>query len=258
MSQSAKQKYQPPPPSGASGGSAPGQKFCGAAVPQQAAPQAAVAPAPASAAGTATAVPGTDSDEDATPAFSIPNKDAIRSAAPTTNAQVCYGVRQKGRPIVSMGPRAPHICMHRHKGCYVNVGGPCCRRAKEKRERLRSAHLAPDYIPLGGAAALTSNQAAADKLRRDTTGAAAADGGAARASDSGGGSDSDEEEGEPGQDLRMQFGGGAAPQRQSGRRSKGSGSSDRAGGSGAVFASALHEVGPAQDGFSLRHTKHTQ
>lgn len=35
------------------------------------------------------------------------------------------------------------------------------RRAKEKRERLRSAHLAPDYIPLGGAAALTSNQDAA-------------------------------------------------------------------------------------------------
>lgn len=25
-----------------------------------------------------------------------------------------------------------------------------CRRAKEKRERLRGSHLAPDYIPLGG------------------------------------------------------------------------------------------------------------
>jgi len=37
------------------------------------------------------------------------------------------------------------------------------RRAKEKRERLRSAHLAPDYIPLGGAAALTSNQDAATR-----------------------------------------------------------------------------------------------
>ncbi|CAL8463414.1 g2948 [Coccomyxa elongata] len=30
------------------------------------------------------------------------------------------------------------------------------RRAKEKRERLRSAHLAPDYLPLGGASALMS------------------------------------------------------------------------------------------------------
>lgn len=33
-----------------------------------------------------------------------------------------------------------------------------CRRAREKREVLRSAHLAPDYIPLGGAAALTRGQ----------------------------------------------------------------------------------------------------
>jgi hypothetical protein len=35
---------------------------------------------------------------------------------------------------------------------------PSCppRLAKAKRERLRQAHLAPDYIPLGGAAALAS------------------------------------------------------------------------------------------------------
>lgn len=33
------------------------------------------------------------------------------------------------------------------------------RRAKEKRERLRSAHLAPDYLPLGGAERLTSQRA---------------------------------------------------------------------------------------------------
>lgn len=45
---------------------------------------------------------------------------------------------------------------------WLKSCAPClaisCRRAREKRELLRSAHLAPDYIPLGGAAALTSRQ----------------------------------------------------------------------------------------------------
>ena len=36
------------------------------------------------------------------------------------------------------------------------AGFTTCRLAKEKRERLRSAHLAPDYIPLGGAAGLAN------------------------------------------------------------------------------------------------------
>ena len=54
-----------------------------------------------------------------------------------------------------MHPRIPHNAPRR--------------RAKEKRERLRSAHLAPDYVPLGGAAGLTatSNQQAAARLRRE-------------------------------------------------------------------------------------------
>ena len=33
------------------------------------------------------------------------------------------------------------------------------RLAKQKRERLRSAHLAPDYVPLGGAAGLANLEA---------------------------------------------------------------------------------------------------
>ncbi|KAK9825809.1 hypothetical protein WJX74_009574 [Apatococcus lobatus] len=42
-----------------------------------------------------------------------------------------------------------------------NLGIPnaeIIRQAKEKRERLRSAHLAPDYLPLGGAERLTSQR----------------------------------------------------------------------------------------------------
>lgn len=136
-----------------------------------------------------------------------------------------------------------------HAG-HAQGGGTKRRRAKEKRERLRSAHLAPDYIPLGGAAALTGNQAAADKLRDGSAlgGGAAGDGRAGRASDSGGsGSGSDSEgEGEAGQDLRMQFGPGAAPaprrkeQKQRASAKRGSGRSG--GGAGGQFASALHEV----------------
>ena len=72
-----------------------------------------------------------------------------------------------------------------------------CRRAKEKRERLRSAHLAPDYVPLGGAAGLTasSNQQAAARLRgqADEEGANSEE-------------DPDEEDG-----IRMQFVGGTRP-----------------------------------------------
>lgn len=87
------------------------------------------------------------------------------------------------------------------------VVGPCtlCRRAKEKRERLRSAHLAPDYIPLGGAAGLTatSNQDAAARLRvqqRDAEGSGS------------------EEEPDAEDAVRMQFVGGS---RKGGRRQGG-------------------------------------
>lgn len=122
------------------------------------------------------------------------------------------------------------------------------RRAKEKRERLRSAHLAPDYIPLGGAAALTSNQAAAEKLRGSGAGGEDAGGEAARGSDTGGSASDSDGEGEPGQDLRMQFGAGAAPSsRSNARRHRGSKSSGmkRDGGSGSVYVSALHEASQA-------------
>ena len=70
-----------------------------------------------------------------------------------------------------------------------------CRRAKEKRERLRSAHLAPDYIPLGGAAGLTaaSNAEAAARLRTDR-------------GDGGGAGDAHSDEDAEAEDaLRMQF-----------------------------------------------------
>jgi hypothetical protein len=74
------------------------------------------------------------------------------------------------------------------------------RRAKEKRERLRSAHLAPDYIPLGGAAAL-SNKEAAEKLRsRERSGGS-------------GGSDSDREAED---EMRIQFLGPAKAGKQKG------------------------------------------
>lgn len=109
---------------------------------------------------------------------------------------------------------------------------PCpamqCRRAKEKREQLRSAHLAPDYIPLGGAAALTSNQGAAARLREDK----GADGGGASPA---GGADSDNER-EADADMRMQFVGGGA--QQSGR--------------GSVFASMHAEVSTAQHADTLQ------
>lgn len=51
--------------------------------------------------------------------------------------------------------------------CMLNVQLVClirftaCRRAKAKRERLRQAHLAPDYLPLGGASKLLGVPAAA-------------------------------------------------------------------------------------------------
>lgn len=37
---------------------------------------------------------------------------------------------------------------------YLNISCYMCRLAKAKRERLRQAHLAPDYVPLGGASRL--------------------------------------------------------------------------------------------------------
>ena len=46
----------------------------------------------------------------------------------------------------------------------------CCRRAKERRERLRGSHVAPEYIPLGGAGVLGSAAAATDPARLPTTG----------------------------------------------------------------------------------------
>ena len=153
-----------------------------------------------------------------------------------------------GAPGQFQQEAAPHRACPVPRSAFLACGVRR-RRAKEKRERLRSAHLAPDYIPLGGAAALTSNQPAADKLRDGSApGGGAADGGEARASDSGGsGSGSDSEgEGEAGQDLRMQFGPGAAPaprrkeQKQRASAKRGGGRSG--GGAGGHFASALHEV----------------
>ena len=81
-----------------------------------------------------------------------------------------------------------------------------CRRAKQKRERLRSAHLAPDYIPLGGAAGLTasSNAEAAARLRGDS-------GGGGDAAGAGGDAHSDDEEPEAEDALRMQFMGADRP-----------------------------------------------
>ena len=78
-----------------------------------------------------------------------------------------------------------------------------CRRAKQKRERLRSAHLAPDYIPLGGAAGLTasSNAEAAARLRGDGAGGG----------DAGGDAHSDDEDPEAEDALRMQFLGADRP-----------------------------------------------
>ncbi len=80
------------------------------------------------------------------------------------------------------------------------------RRAKQKRERLRSAHLAPDYIPLGGAAGLTasSNAEAAARLRGDG-------GGGGDAAGAGGDAHSDDEDPEAEDALRMQFMGADRP-----------------------------------------------
>ncbi len=65
------------------------------------------------------------------------------------------------------------------------------RLAKAKRERLRQAHLAPDYIPLGGATRLLA-----------TGGAAAGDGSSFKAAEEALGSGSDEEQEEQ---MRLQF-----------------------------------------------------
>ena len=66
----------------------------------------------------------------------------------------------------------------------------CYRLAKQKRERLRSAHLAPDYVPLGGASGLADLESRLNpegNLRAER--------------DEGSGSGSDEED----PDRRMQF-----------------------------------------------------
>lgn len=97
---------------------------------------------------------------------------------------MCDGSQQW---LVESGLRMPLL---HFRSCHALL----CRLAKEKRERLRSAHLAPDYVPLGGAAGLTSNQNAAARLRGDKTDAAVlATGG-----------DSDEER-DAEADMRMQF-----------------------------------------------------
>ena len=103
----------------------------------------------------------------------------------------------------------------------------CHRRAKEKRERLRSAHLAPDYIPLGGAAALTSNKGAAARLRDDP--AAGSPGVTGRDSDS-------EGEAEPGDEMRMKFVGGQPERQRDG---------------GGVFTVAAHDVSAVSSAVQL-------
>lgn len=64
-------------------------------------------------------------------------------------------------PLPSLPPAANRRSGAEHHNTAPGFSIPnsdAIRRAREKRERLRSAHLAPDYLPLGGAAALTAGQ----------------------------------------------------------------------------------------------------
>lgn len=89
------------------------------------------------------------------------------SVASSTSANIGRNPKQFSQPRVAaatqmtapMQPPADRSkrSEHRSSAAAFNIpNSDAIRRAREKRERLRSAHLAPDYIPLGGAAALTS------------------------------------------------------------------------------------------------------
>jgi hypothetical protein len=101
------------------------------------------------------------------------------------------------------------------------------RRAKEKRERLRQAHLAPDYIPLGGASRLLATSGRAGGADgSDDDGGGGGDGGGdggdgGPAAGAGGGSGS-EDEAEALQDgMRMAFISKQQQQPGGGRRAEG-------------------------------------
>lgn len=134
---------------------------------------------------------------------------------------------------------------------------PACSRAKAKRERLRQAHLAPDYLPLGGASKLlgvTSSAAAGAGGGGSNTGVAIAGGpyggseseGDQDSQDGGGGSQGlrpPRQQGLGGSDseteleerMRLTFVG----QQQQQQQPKGRGSSGKGGGSRAAAAAAM-------------------
>lgn len=97
MLQPAKQPYRPPPPArGGRDSPAAGATSNGSAAPQQAtAQQPAAQAAPHPAAKATPASPGSDSDEDGGPAFSIPNKELIRSV--TLSRRPYQGMHQIGQ-----------------------------------------------------------------------------------------------------------------------------------------------------------------
>ena len=111
-------------------------------------------------------LPPAEDDED----FHVPSAEMIRQATfaavcppsedQPNNAAVYYQHRanQQARSLmrgVSKAACATQI-LPRKARRRCDAGFTTCRLAKEKRERLRSAHLAPDYIPLGGAAGLAN------------------------------------------------------------------------------------------------------
>jgi hypothetical protein len=92
--------------------------------------------------------------------------------------------RPRGTPALALqAPRAP-------AGSASNPRAPrpARRRAKEKRERLRGARLAPDYVPLGGASRLLSSAAHGGSGSEDEDGDGKGGGGGGE-----GGSGSDDE-----------------------------------------------------------------
>ena len=137
----------------------------GAELPPPARPKAATAGPMATGEQTATAaapLPPAEDDED----FHVPSAEMIRQATLAAVYPPCED-QPKNAAVYCQHNANQQACRLENYACASQISSQrahrrrderfmACRLAKEKRERLRSAHLAPDYIPLGGAAGLAN------------------------------------------------------------------------------------------------------
>lgn len=69
--------------------------------------------------------------------------------------------------LLQLHVQVKHFCKGPGRQATELLDACLSRRAKEKRERLRSAHLAPDYIPLATASVLEAPEAGGAAPARD-------------------------------------------------------------------------------------------